>query len=81
MYSVYCKKCGKGPCRMLDVYINNDEYQAVVVDDPKFAVTSVKRKGCPNIVSIGLMNVSTNSIIDPHNSVLYEKPKSGIFSA
>lgn len=74
MYSVYCHKCFRGPCRMLDVLINNDEFQAVVVDDKNMAVTSVKRKGCSQVVSIGIYDVINKKLIDPHKSILMQKP-------
>lgn len=73
MYSVYCDKCGVNRCRMLDIELNNDEYQAVVVDDKKFAITTIKRIGCSCKVSIGIMNVSTKELINPHNSILLER--------
>lgn len=74
MYSVYCHSCKKGPCRLFDVPINNDEFQAVVVNDPKLSITEIKLKGCPNVISIGLLDVTDGHIVDPHNSVLFEKP-------
>lgn len=73
MYSVKCTKCAKN-CRVLDVDINNDEFQAVVVTDKKFAIVTIKRVGCPTKVSIGIKDVSTGELINPHKSVLYEKP-------
>lgn len=75
MYSVICNKCGKGPCRMFDVSIDSNKVKAVVVDDPALAITAVKRKGCPNVISVGLLDIKNDRIINPQNVLFLDGSK------
>lgn len=76
MYSIYCTECPEKKCRILDVELNNDDYEGVIVHDKKYALTTVKHKGCPRKISIGFKRVDTNELVNPHKAILIELTES-----